>query len=272
MLNILFLNINRNNLSSLIANLVDERKIDLLILAESKIDNEKLLYRLEECSERSFYKVPGFSKLQTFVSLGKKLKPFQDAGRISLYRLFVSPGFEILIVAVHLQNKLHQNETEQIFSGVRLRQLIEKAEKHLGHSRTIVIGDFNMNPFEPGLVAADSLNAVMDRNIAERRTRIIQREKRKFFYNPLWNHFGDSKPNPPGTYYYDSGSQVNYYWNMFDQILIRPDLLNFFQPENFKIVTKIQKVSLLSGSGKPDKMRISDHLPIIFSLDIQGVL
>ena len=50
---------------------------------------------------------------------------------------------------------------------------------------------------------------------------------------------------------------------MFDQILIRPDLLDFFKTNNLEIVTEIRGISLLSASGKPDKIRASDHLPII---------
>ena len=268
MLRILFWNINNNDLSNHIINIVVSNDVDIVILAESVFSEDIFISELSRFTRNPFHRVSGFSKLKTFCNSRVKIKPFQDTGRISIYRLFTSPGFDIIIAAIHLQSKMYQNETEQIFSAVRLREIIEKAEKENGHSRTIVVGDFNMNPFEPGMVGADCLNSVIDKKIAERRSRIIQGENRKYFYNPMWNFLGDMTKGPPGSYYYNSGRQINYYWNLFDQILVRPDLLDFFDFNTINIVTETGGVSLLSDSGKPDKIKISDHLPLMFSLNV----
>ncbi|MHC4430644.1 MAG: hypothetical protein ACYTBS_02275, partial [Planctomycetota bacterium] len=77
-----------------------------------------------------------------------------------------------------------------------------------------------MNPFEHGIVGAAGIHAVSDRSIAARGTRKVGGEDRRFFYNPMWSYFGDVSPGPPGTYFYDTGTQVNLYWNIFDQVLI----------------------------------------------------
>jgi endonuclease/exonuclease/phosphatase family metal-dependent hydrolase len=61
-------------------------------------------------------------------------------------------GIEILLVAVHIQSKLHADEREQAFISTRIANEINKREQEQMHTRTIVIGDFNMNPFETGLV------------------------------------------------------------------------------------------------------------------------
>jgi hypothetical protein len=56
----------------------------------------------------------------------------------------------------------------------------------------VLVGDFNMNPFQEGVVAANGLNAVMARRVAaRRRTRVVQEREYPFFYNPMWGHFGD---------------------------------------------------------------------------------
>ncbi len=55
---------------------------------------------------------------------------------------------------------------------------------------------------------------------------------------------------------------------MFDQVLIRPDLLDFFQIDSLKIITEINGISLLSDFGRPNKSKGSDHLPILFSLNL----
>jgi hypothetical protein len=80
-----------------------------------------------------------------------------------------------------------------------------------------------MNPFETGLVSAAGLNSVMSRRVASRETRKVQGREYRFFYNPMWSHFGDARDDTAGSYYYDAGEHVNYYWNMFDQVLLRAD-------------------------------------------------
>jgi len=84
----------------------------------------------------------------------------------------------------------------------------------------------------------------------------------------MWSYFGDISSGPAGTYYYDTGTQVNFFWNMFDQVLIRPDLLDAFQNEEIKILTEVRGNSLLANSGRPDISFGSDHLPILFRLNL----
>ena len=55
---------------------------------------------------------------------------------------------------------------------------------------------------------------------------------------------------------------------MFDQVLVRPDLLSGFDEKKTKIITKTNFCSLLTKTGIPNKSAISDHLPIFFSYTI----
>ena len=80
----------------------------------------------------------------------------------------------------------------------------------------------------------------------------------------MWKFFGERTP-PYGTYYYNSSSIVNYYWNLFDQVIIRPSLLNAFNEEDLKILTNIGTNQLLDITKKPNK-NYSDHLPLIFKI------
>ena len=68
-------------------------------------------------------------------------------------------GRELLIVAVHLPSKLYQTDDDQAFYARRLSEEISEQEKEIGHNRTMVIGDFNMDPFETGMILADGLHA-----------------------------------------------------------------------------------------------------------------
>ena len=83
------------------------------------------------------------------------------------------------------------------------------------------------------------------------------------FYNPMWSFFGDiSKTH--GTYYYSAARQFSLYWNMFDQVLVRPSLIDSISPKDIRILTSISEMSLVDKKGKPN---VSDHLPLFFSIN-----
>jgi hypothetical protein len=123
-----------------------------------------------------------------------------------------------------------------------------------------------MNPFESGLVSAAGLNSVMSRRVAQRSTRTVQGRKYRFFYNPMWTRLGDEFSDTAGTYFYDSAEHVNYFWNMFDQVLIRPELAAGFDIGQLRIINSVRQSSLVRSDGRPDHTHSSDHLPIIFEL------
>lgn len=84
------------------------------------------------------------------------------------------------------------------------------------------------------------------------------------FYNPMWNLFGDFS-YPPGTYYHNGSEPVNSFWNIYDQVMIRPGMKKCFVEKSLKIITDMQKYSLVDKLKHPRK-DISDHLPIVFEI------
>ena len=124
-----------------------------------------------------------------------------------------------------------------------------------------------MNPFEPGVVGSEGLHAVMTARIACTDGRIVDGEYRRFFYNPMWRFFGERSEGPPGTHYFSaSGKPIAYYWNIFDQVMVRPSLAKSL--EDVKILHNVRGVSLLDVDGVPDPKIGSDHLPLLFSLKL----
>jgi hypothetical protein len=143
---------------------------------------------------------------------------------------------------------------------------IREAEGALGTSRTVLVGDLNMNPFEKGVISASGLHAVMTRAIARKEGRTVDGELYPFFYNPMWSRFGDSTEGPPGTYYRQGSSLTEYFWHTFDQVLIRPALLDRFDEKSLRVLTECGERRFLRQSGIPDHSRVSDHLPLLFTL------
>ncbi|MDX2043591.1 MAG: hypothetical protein SF097_20405 [Acidobacteriota bacterium] len=125
-----------------------------------------------------------------------------------------------------------------------------------------------MNPFESGMVSAGALHGVMTRNVALKNSRTIQGNEYPFFYNPMWGLFGDGTEGPAGSYYYAKSGHETYFWNIFDQVLLRPSLLPHFRNNELKILTDDGTETLLSERGLPDNDAGSDHLPILFKLHL----
>ena len=270
MTTILFWNINKKPILEQIVTLSHTYNVDILLLAESSISNDSLEMALNEGQKALYFPDYGPpNQLQIYSRFFRSyFIPIYDRRGIAIRHLIPPIGRNILIITVHLPSKIYQNEIDQIFGSGRLANDIAEAEEKVGHNHTVLIGDLNMDPFEPGIVAADGLHALSDRGIVKRGSRKVGGVRKNFFYNPMWNFFGDMYNSTPGTYYFDSGKQVNIYWHMFDQILIRPSLLNGFRKENVRIITDISGVSLLTESGKPNLKDGSDHLPIILTLDL----
>jgi hypothetical protein len=150
---------------------------------------------------------------------------------------------------------------------VTLSHIIREQEGKAGHSRTVLIGDLNVNPFDHGVVSTEGLHAVMTRDLAFRGSRKIKGTFYPFFYNPMWSHFGDGSVGPAGTYFYERGEAVMYFWNIFDQVLLRPELARSFDPRELRILTEAGS-PLARPNGRPDISAGSDHFPLFFNLRI----
>jgi hypothetical protein len=268
MINLLFWNINRKNLTDEIKALCDCYDVDVLVLAENKLRDVDILMNLNKGDGRTFISPFNPSdRISFFTRYPERfLELVHDDHWGSIRKLTHPIGIEVLLVAVHIRSKLHHSDQDQAFIAVRIAEEIHKRELEQGHTRTVVIGDFNMNPFEAGLVSADGFHAIMDRNITLKGHRVVSGKEKKFFYNPMWSRLGDASEGSAGTYYYDSSSMTNYFWNTFDQVLIRPSLLSCFGSNDLKVIDKIGNVSLLKN-GKIST-QFSDHLPLLVTLKV----
>lgn len=61
-----------------------------------------------------------------------------------------------------------------------------------------------------------------------------------------------------------------YFWNLFDQVLLRPDLMERFSNDQLEILTTAAGTSLLSEDGRINAAAASDHLPVLFRLNLAG--
>lgn len=193
--------------------------------------------------------------------------PFEE-NRLSIRHIQIPQKESFLLAIVHLPSKLNSSSDSQAMACQNYVESIAAMERTVRHQRTVLIGDFNMNPFESGIISASAFNATMSRQIAKQGRRIVSARQYPYFYNPMWNLMGDFANGPPGTHYNRRGELVELQWNMYDQVMLRPELLPYLDSSSVQILTTDGIVSFLSKNGTPDAKNLSDHLPLLFSLSI----
>ena len=269
----LFWNTNEKPVENEIAQLCKENEIDVVILAEAKIDGANLLRRLNTNGSTGYHfpsirDEPGRHPKLTFFHRYPDgcLRSVKDSLSDVSIRHFRPPqGESFLVAAVHFPSKLYRSNADYISIAQDLRESIEEVEAISGHARTLIVGDLNMDPFEDGMVITKALHSVMDRNIAKKNVRLVDGKYYRYCYNPMWGLMGDLSPGPPGTYFYERAGHRRLWWHTFDQVLIRPELDDYFCLDDLRIINSIAGKSLLASNGAPNK-EISDHLPIVFSI------
>lgn len=268
-INFLYWNVCNNNISSYIVDACVENKINILILTECKnIDVDYLIRKLRD--EGMFFQVERINKDSRIMLLHNIKEQINVIKESKYYSVFnINNGDKKnLLFTLHLPSRYRQEKDDLNMYASQIIREFEQLEEERNTENSIVVGDFNMNPFDSGMISALSFNAVMCLEIAKRRSRKVLQEERKFYYNPMWHLMGNASNLSKGTFYYSTETK-SYYWYTYDQVILRPDLINKFDINKLKIIDVVNKKSLVSRNNIPDKKRISDHLPIKFELKME---
>jgi len=262
-------NIDENPIEKRIGRLIESLNIDVLALVEPgellerdqiTLDSGETLKRVSDSVSRFAL----FSRAEdtTFTTL------LGDHRWLIMKSTFGSAP-DINLVVSHLPSKTNANDHCLTNAAIELNRDILDCEARAGHARTILLGDLNMNPFETGVATNQGFNATSTKHVAQMETRTVQRRKYPLFYNPMWSMFGDRTPGPPGSYYRASGEAISYRWNIYDQVLLRPKLMEALDELRFLDSDGVE--SLLTVSGIPNRKYASDHLPLFFSLNLDAI-
>ena len=268
-----------------IVRLAGQDSIDVFLFAESPEDLSPVLKGLNSLGREVYYEVgprvpPGNFTTQEPRAGRAKVRVISrlDSRRIrhiftnetrdlSILELKATDLPQILIAAVHMPSKGSSAMQQEAARSVASQ--IESNEKQARCHDTILIGDLNMSPWEPGMVMVSCFHGVMTKRLATklsaRKGRLFRKERYACFYNPMWGLFGD-QVGPGASYYWDDSAPENHHWYMLDQVLLRPSLMN--RPHTVQILDSDGRHSLLNAEGIASKEHLSDHLPILFTLDV----
>lgn len=269
----LFWNLDGQPRERVCARLASRHRATVLVLAECSNPAE-VLSSLNPPSEPPRFNVLGNPK-RSRVEIFTTCEP-SDCELVTNQTHFTihalnPPGVgEILLCSVHMPSKLRTDDRAQDVRLAKLGETIQAAERDRGHSRTLLIGDLNAHPFQYGVYAANGLHAVASRRVASLGRRTVDGTEYPFFYNPMWRFLGDASDRPPGSYFRWKSEHDCLFWYVFDQALLRPDLLPYFRDENLAILTEEGETSFATAEGRPDRDVASDHFPILIALDFSG--
>ena len=259
--------------SAILADVVRGYEVDVIVLAECAIPGAFLRDALKAVD-------PGFV-IPREVGKGKRaqfitrlsdgeLKPWESDGRLDIRRLRLPGRVDILLAAFHYLDRRNNSRNQQWNSlDWPHRQTLLAAETKAKHDRTVLFGDLNMNPFEPGMLDhKKGLGAMMTWDLAEVHSRAEGRIGPRF-YNPMWSVMG--RLDIPGTYYWGDDDPENPYWHCLDGVLVRPSLRGAFRDEDVQILRWVPRsdgtrLDLIRLAEVHWKIAVSDHLPILFQL------
>lgn len=184
---------------------------------------------------------------------------------------------EFNIAGVHLYSKVGNTERQQLWKNLPLVQKIKEFEiTSTSNNKTILVGDFNHNPFENDLNDPNMINGADSKIlISTLSANPLSRKDLNFWYNPMWNLMGDfdfrtNGQRVPGSYFRYTEDETPI-WNLLDGFLLRPSLMDRVDYKLTEIISATSKTMFL----KPFTIRkdeslikddLSDHLPIKLTL------
>lgn len=263
---------NVEHIPQLVFDLTLQENLDVVVLVEVGELAESIGSRLAELGPyEAVLSGPRFGMFCRGIESGiDEIESPSPSSRARMFSVQPASQSPLLIALVHGRDSRNSSVGTQRLVLRHIVSGIEWAEDFVGHKRTIVIGDFNSNPFDEPMIAADGLHAIMSKREASRRFRTVDNEQFEFFYNPMFRLLDRDDDSPPATYFYNGSNTVEHFWHMLDQVVIRPELITQFDSESLRIVDRIGGTTLLDDFGRPDERAGSDHLPIVFSVDLSS--
>ncbi|MFH5805034.1 endonuclease/exonuclease/phosphatase family protein [Alienimonas sp. DA493] len=267
MLRFLFWNLNKKNLSSLIVQAMISRRLDFAAFCEPGDDLEHVPAPLK--GNHFLWRPPFGPRLRMLTRFPPRyLRTRVETDRYSLIEVRLPVRESFFLMLVHAPSRASQWGAEALADeAADYARELRRIEAEAGHTRSLVVGDFNMQPFDAGVYGARGFHAVADRRDA-RKPRTVQRTVRPRRYNPMWNLLGDETPGPPATLYHAGSTPRELGWHLFDQVLVGPDLIDGFGVPSLAIVDRIGDTPLTTRSGRPRRGRLSDHLPLYFEFTV----
>ena len=263
--------------------LVVEHSLDILVLQEclGKYINTILDGRYDEVP----YLGGGIDRrVRIFLKKTKfkyySIKPEFNNKLIFVHLENIDTKSQFNIAGVHLYSKWGNTERQQLWKNLPFIQKIDFLETTASsNTNTIVIGDFNYNPYETHFSDPNVFNAIDNRYlISNFESNPVGSRNHTYWYNPMWNLLGDydykrrMRKKATGSYFLYAESETPY-WHLLDSVLLRPSIMDLMDYENTEVITETKSIEFIKPLiTRTDESYIlddlSDHLPVKFTINI----
>ena len=262
-------NINQKDCLQPLKEILNDFQVDILLLNESLLDDTQIY------KETGLKRIISSHKRCKFYSKLPDAEFYLHNDTISddiLFACLKKKNDIILIAGVHLPSKLWCNEVTQSEISTDCITYVNQQQISLNTTQVIVFGDFNMNPFDIGMIKPTGFNSVFNK-ITAKKLRNFHKRSYQRFYNPTFSLFGDfiptiGTPKVTGTYYFKSLSNINeHHWNMLDNVLLKNKMIDALDLSTIQIIQQTTNYKLVDIDK--NKIFFSDHLPLLFKLNIK---
>lgn len=257
----LFWNIQNKDLLEEVTELIVEEDCDIFAVAETDdalIEKVVEKLRIEYNAGYYSYSTPGCERIKIIAKF-----PIANMSLLNQHKYFslikVESGENAIIVGfVHLPSKYsHTLDIIRSISELLGNQLILEEDAH-SITESILIGDFNTDPFEMPMISFSGISATNGIDCSNRGTVTRTGLKSKLFYNPMWTLYSKYKERPGSHRYIRLGEDV-VSWHFLDQVIIRPTLVDDFNFESLRLIFETTNYNYLNINKAP---KLSDHLPL----------
>jgi len=258
----IYWNTKKNSDASVILEILNEEFPDVLFLSETEeslILN--ILSQLDSINYKHFEN-PGCDRIKI---IARKNLNVSLSKQSTYYSALRDSENDVTIVSVHLPSQLYQN-----IDGLKgfMRDFRHEIDQEIGSSvndNIILIGDFNINPFDKPMIDFDGFSASNSKTLKKESVHLSKRKS--LYYNPTWMLY--AKNNFPGTIYYRRPSAFSYdvlEHHFLDQVLLSYNMSQNIFSEKISILEKTTHHTFFDATS--NSIKLSDHLPLIYEYKI----
>lgn len=169
---------NNKDINHILCDIIVEQKINVAILAEYEDIIEDLINNLDlKGVKMKCYPSIGCDRLTIFGTL----RAVRQSRQSKYYSMQIIND-KWLLCGVHLPSQMWADERTQILAFQSVVHDIELAEKESSLDKSIVVGDFNQNPYDDGCLGALGFHGIPISDEAQKLSRMIYDTEYKMFY------------------------------------------------------------------------------------------
>ncbi|MBK9161156.1 MAG: endonuclease/exonuclease/phosphatase family protein [Nitrosomonadales bacterium] len=205
-----------------------------------------------------FQATPGCERIRVVLKDGFEVVSLLNQHKYFSLMKLCSAGKELIVGFVHFPSKYSHSLDEVRRASELLHMQLQEEERTHGVIDSLIIGDFNVDPFEMPMISFSGLSATNSRDCFSKDVVTRADESKRLFYNPMWSLYSLHAERPGSHKYRRLGEDV-ISWHFLDQVIIRPSLIDKFDFNALKLISNTTNYSFANRNGKPS---LSDHLPI----------